>query len=105
MSSHRSGLGGAPLASLLHLAVTVLGAQNSDGTEPPVSSGLKTTGQVHTFLKNPPPELTWAIFAQPLGQATAALLMPPLELTRASPFARTLKLAVVETARLKLLPR
>ena len=57
-----------------------------------------------TFLKNPPPELTWATFAQPLGIATAALLMPPLELTRASPFARTLKVAVVETVRLKLLP-
>jgi hypothetical protein len=57
-----------------------------------------------TFLKNPPPKLTWATFAQPLG-ATAAFLMPPLELTRASPFARTLELAVVETARLKLLPR
>jgi hypothetical protein len=57
-----------------------------------------------TFLKNPPPKLTWATFAQPLG-ATAALLMPPPELTRASLLARTLEMAVVKTVRSKLLPR
>jgi hypothetical protein len=57
-----------------------------------------------TLLKKPPPKLTWATFAQPLG-ATAVLLMPPPELTRASLLARTLELAVVKTVRSKLLPR
>ena len=51
----------------------------------------------------PPPELTRAIFAQPLDNATATFLMPPLKLTWA-PCAQPLKEAMVSDIRLQPLP-